>query len=87
MKGFFEVFGILLELPISQSQTTRAPSCATPGYLFDFLNFCVEVGQTVVKRKFHAFLRFYKVPKMPMLQGFFTLLIFRSGVPCSRSQN
>ena len=46
----------------------------------------MEVGQTVVKRKIHAFLSFYKVPKMPMLQGFFTLLIFRSGVPCSRSQ-
>ena len=30
IKGFFEVSGILLELPISQSQTKRATNCATP---------------------------------------------------------
>ena len=30
IKGFFEVFGILLGLSISQSQTRRATNCATP---------------------------------------------------------
>jgi len=44
------------------------------------------VGQTVVKSDFYAFLCFCKVPKMPVLQGFFALLIFRSGVGYARSQ-
>jgi len=34
----------------------------------------VEVGQTVVKRKFHAVLRFYKVPKVRTVKGFSGLL-------------
>ena len=52
------------------SQTTRAPSCATPGYLFNFSRFCVEVGQTVVKLKIHAFLSFYKTPKVRIRKAF-----------------
>lgn len=41
----------------------------------------------MVKPDFYAFLRFCKVPKMPVLQGFFAFLIFRSGVGYARSQS
>ena len=40
----------------------------------------------MVKRKIYAVLHFLKVPKMPVLQGFFALSIFRSGVGYARSQ-
>ncbi|MBQ2813046.1 MAG: hypothetical protein IJE63_07290, partial [Clostridia bacterium] len=58
----------------TRSQTTRAPSCATPGYLFNFSSFCVEVGQTVVKLKIHAFLSSLKQPKVRTVKGFSGLL-------------
>ena len=58
---------------------SRAPNCATPRFYIEFLRFCVEVGQTVVKPEFYAILRFCEVPKMPVLQGFFALLIFEDG--------
>ena len=41
----------------------------------------------MVKSKIYAVLHFLKVPKMPVLQGFFALLIFRSGVGYARSQS
>jgi len=34
----------------------------------------VEVGQTVVKRKIYAVLRFLKVPKVRTVKGFLRLL-------------
>ena len=75
-----------LEPAASKSQTSRATNCATPRFCIEFLSFCVEVGQTVVKSDFYAFLRFCKVPKTRINKGFFALLIFRSGGVCSRSQ-
>ena len=41
----------------------------------------------MVKPDFYAFLRFCKVPKMPILQGFSGFLLFLQCVPCSRSQS
>ena len=75
-----------LEPAASKSQTSRATNCATPRFYIEFLRFCVEVGQTVVKSDFYAFLRFCKVPKTRINKGFFALLVFRSGGVCSRSQ-
>ena len=75
-----------LEPAASKSQTSRATNCATPRFCIEFLSFCVEVGQTVVKPDFYAFLRFCKVPKTRINKGFFALLFFRSGVGYARSQ-
>ena len=86
LQGFFGLLIFLRGEPCSRSQTSRATNCATPRFCIGFLSFCVEVGQTVVKPNFYAFLRFCKVPKMPVLQVFFALLIFKNGVTCSRSQ-
>ena len=55
----------------SCSQSRRATICATSRFCIEFLSFCVEVGQTVVKVLFHAFLRFCKVPKTRINKGDF----------------
>ena len=86
-KGFFALLIFWCGEVCSRSQSTRSTSWATPRFCIEFLCFCVEVGQTVVKSDFYAFLRFCKVPKMPVLQGFFALLLFKNGVTCSRSQS
>jgi len=39
------------------------------------------VGQTVVKRKIHAFLSFLKPPKVRTVKGFSGLLLF-CGISC-----
>ena len=54
--------------PRSQLRHTRI--------LIQFFSFCVEVGQTVVKRKFHAILRFIKTPKVRTVKGFSGLLLY-----------
>ncbi len=71
----------------STSQMSRAPNCATPRFLFNFLVFCVEVGQTVVKLKFHAFLSFLKTPKIRINKGFSGLLLFYGILCLYRSQS
>ncbi|MBO5214470.1 MAG: hypothetical protein J6B86_06845, partial [Clostridia bacterium] len=87
LQGFFALLIFRSGVTCSRSQTSRATNCATPRFCIEFLGFCVEMGQTVVKSDFYAFLRFCKVPKMPILQGFFALLLFRSGVGYARSQS
>ena len=52
-----------------------------------FFGFCVEVGQTVVKLKIHAFLSLLKVPKVRTVKGFSGLSYFL-GYNCpTRSQS
>ncbi len=70
----------------STSQMSRAPNCATPRFLFNFLCFCVEVGQTVVKLKIHAFLSFRKTPKVRINKGFSKLSNFYGISHRARSQ-
>lgn len=64
--------------PRSQLRHTRI--------LFDFFGFCVEVGQTVVKRKIYAVLRFRKVPKTRINKGLSGFIIFYGVLPRARSQ-
>ena len=85
-KGFLALLIFRCGEVCSRSQTTRSTSWATPRFCIQFLNFCVEVGQTVVKSDFYAFLRFCKVPNTRINKGFFALLIFWSGVGYARSQ-
>ncbi len=54
-----------LNIPnVARSQLRHTP------IFIQFFSFCVEVGQTVVKRKFHAVLRFRKTPKVRTVKGF-----------------
>ena len=61
---------------------------ALPGELhLEIFSFCVEVGQTVVKLKIHAFLSFSKAPKVRTVKGFSGLSHFY-GYNCqARSQS
>ena len=63
----FEDWGLAIYLA---PKCRALPTAPHPDKYMRFYSFCVEVVQTVVKRKFHAVLRFYKVPKVRINKGF-----------------
>ena len=75
-KASLRFWNFLMDVVGNTPKPPALPAAPHPDIYSIFLAFCVEVGQTVVKRKIHAFLSFLKTSKVRTDKGFSVLSHF-----------